>query len=90
MLFRSITELEDRDFSYTLYRFVWELKEEVDLLQRFLKWQEQPGRSRSPFRSLFHQPGTYRGGLAAQLQRLLKADPDGSFKVAKRPSGLRS
>ena len=85
-----ITELEDRDFSYTLYRFVWELKEEVDLLQRFLKWQEQPGRSRSPFRSLFHQPGTYRGGLAAQLQRLLKADPDGSFKVAKRPSGLRS
>jgi protein O-GlcNAcase/histone acetyltransferase len=76
-----ITELADRDLSYTLYRFVWELKEEVDLLQRFLKWQEQPKRSRGPFRSLFHQPGTYRGGLVARLQRLLVARPDGSFEL---------
>jgi protein O-GlcNAcase/histone acetyltransferase len=74
-----ITELRDRELSYTLYRFVWELKEEVDLLQRFVAWRDLPARRRAPFRSIFHQPGTYRGGLVARLQRLLELREDGTF-----------
>ncbi len=77
-----ITELEDRELSYTLYRFVWELKEEVDLLQRFVAWSDRPARTRGPFRSIFHQPGTYRGGLVARLQRLLEVSGDGSIAPA--------
>ena len=77
-----ITELKDRELSYTLYRFVWELKEEVDLLQRFVAWSDQPARSRGAFRSIFHQPGTYRGGGVARLQRLLALSVDGSIRPA--------
>lgn len=76
-----ITEMVDRDLGYTLYRHVWELKEELDLLQRYVAWQQQPRRGRPPFRSIFHQPGTYRGGLAAQLQQLLRLTPEGEFQV---------
>jgi protein O-GlcNAcase/histone acetyltransferase len=77
-----ITDLADRELSYTLYRHVWELKEEVDLLQRYLAWQKLPPRGRNPFRSIFHQPGTYRGGFAAELQRLLALSADGNFEPA--------
>lgn len=77
-----ITELVDRELSYTLYRHVWELKEEMDLLHRFLAWQQLPSRGRNPFRSVFHQPGTYRGGFVAELQRLLPLNMDGTFEAA--------
>lgn len=77
-----ITELVDRELSYTLYRHVWELKEEMDLLHRFVAWQKLPARGRPPMRSIFHQLGTYRGGFAAELQRLLSLNRDGSFTVA--------
>ncbi len=75
-----MTELRDRDLTYTLYRHVWELKEEGDLLLRYLSWLQDKTPGRKPFRSLFHQPGTYRGGLASDLQHCLKMKTSGEFQ----------
>ncbi|MBI1842443.1 MAG: beta-N-acetylglucosaminidase domain-containing protein [Verrucomicrobia bacterium] len=80
-----ITELRDRELSYTLYRHVWELKEEMDLFQRYFDWMESATARRSAFRSPFHQVGTYRGGFVASLQRHLELAAAGGFRPATRP-----
>ncbi len=68
-----LTELRDRPLFYALSRRAWELREELDLIERYLA---------SPERNVasdFHLPGTYRGGFVPRLQRLLVRQPDGSF-----------
>ena len=68
-----LTALRDRPLFYALSRRVWELREELDLIDRCLA---------SPERNVasdFHLPGTYRGGFVPRLQRLLVSQPNGSF-----------
>lgn len=62
-----LAELKDRELFYALWRRAWELREELDLLEKF------------PAASDFHLPGTYRGGFVPRLQRLLKQEADGTF-----------
>jgi protein O-GlcNAcase/histone acetyltransferase len=72
-----LAELRERPLFYALSRRVWELRGELDLLLGWVRsMQESPD---SPPRSDFHLPGTYRGGMAARLQRLLTQNPDGTF-----------
>jgi len=35
-LFEKLTFIKDRDLLYTLYSYMWEMKEEVQLLQAFI------------------------------------------------------
>jgi protein O-GlcNAcase/histone acetyltransferase len=78
-----MTELRDRSLFYALSRRVWELREELDLLEQFIRFKSE-GKG-GAFRSDSHQPGTYRGGLVARLQRLLVQQPDGAFTPAVNP-----
>jgi protein O-GlcNAcase/histone acetyltransferase len=72
-----LSELRDRPLFHALSRRTWELREELDLLLGYVRLKEQhPG---ALFRSDFHLPGTYRGGLVARLQQLLDPRPDGTF-----------
>jgi len=74
-----MTELRDRPLFYALNRRVWELREELELLEQFARFKcEGKG---AVFRSDSHLPGTYRGGMVARLQRLLVQQPDGAFKT---------
>ena len=68
-----LTELHDRPLFYALSRRVWELREELDLFDRYLASPEWN------VASDFHLPGTYRGGFVPRLQRLLVPQADGSF-----------
>ncbi len=68
-----LTELKDRPLFYALSRRAWELREELDLLDRYL------ASSARLVASDFHLPGTYRGGFVPRLQRLLAPQPDGGF-----------
>ncbi len=77
-----LAALDDRPLFYALSRRVWELREELELLERYVEFKSQPGQATMPFGSDFHLPGTYRGGLVARLQRLLAQNPDGSFTPA--------
>lgn len=78
-LLAKVTELGDRDLCYALYRHLWEIKEEAALMQGYVHWwQEQPRRG-ATFDSGEHRPRVYRGGLVAELQRLLPMNDTGGF-----------
>jgi protein O-GlcNAcase/histone acetyltransferase len=78
-----MTELRERPLFYALSRRVWELREELDLLERYLEFMSGRDQTGTGFTSDFHQPGTYRGGMVPQLQRLLEQQPDGTFVPAR-------
>jgi protein O-GlcNAcase/histone acetyltransferase len=71
-----MTELRQRPLFYALSRRVWELREELDLLERYVTYQSGRAAAADGFTSDFHLPGTYRGGLVPELQRLLEPRPD--------------
>ena len=82
-----LTELRDRPLFHALSRRVWELREELDLLDRYVDQKSRAGRD-TPFSSDSHLEGPYRGGMVARLQGLLTQRPDGTFTAAsaeKRP-----
>jgi protein O-GlcNAcase/histone acetyltransferase len=83
-------ELRERPLFNALSRRVWELREELDLLLRYVAALSVPTGRDAPFQSDFHRPGTYRGGLVARLQRLLVQYPDGTFGPAGEPGARPS
>jgi hypothetical protein len=80
-----MTELHERPLFYALSRRVWELREELDLLDRYFEFVSDPAKAGTGFSSDFHQPGTYRGGMVYQLQQLLQQRPDGTFVPNAQP-----
>jgi alkanesulfonate monooxygenase SsuD/methylene tetrahydromethanopterin reductase-like flavin-dependent oxidoreductase (luciferase family) len=72
-----MTALRQRPLFYALSRRVWELREELDVLLGYVRTRaENPT---APYRSDFHLPGVYRGGMVPRLQRLLAQHADGTF-----------
>lgn len=70
-LYDILTTLKDRELLHTFYRFLWDLKEESILLQRYVHWRKAHPQPHARFVSGDHRPGIYRGGVIAELQRLL-------------------
>jgi len=66
-----MTELQHRPLFYALSRRVWELREELDLLERYVAFKSSGGVANQAGHAEFHLPATYRGGMVARLQRLL-------------------
>jgi protein O-GlcNAcase / histone acetyltransferase len=78
-LFGHVTALENRELLFALYRHLWELMEEIHLLVRYAKWLQSNPSFKECFFSPEHQRKVYRGGLVAELQRLLPMDDRGCF-----------
>jgi len=78
-----MTELQHRPLFYALSRRIWELREEFDLLERYVELKSRPGQSNATFSSDFLFPGTYRGGMVPRLQRLFVHQSDGTFAPAR-------
>ncbi len=76
-----LTELRHRPLFYALSRRIWELREELDLLEQYVETKCAIGRPGIPSLTS-HLPGTYRGGMVARLQRLLVPEPNGAFTPA--------
>ena len=83
-----VTELRDRRLFHALSRRVWELREELDLLERYVECKAAGGTAPVACKSDFHLPHTYRGGLVSRLQRLLIPHPDGTFTPAYDHSNM--
>lgn len=81
----SLAELCDRPLFYALLRRIWELREEMDLLEKFVSFKASGRGCSVPFGSDFHLPETYRGSLVARLQRLLHQCPTGELIAAEYP-----
>lgn len=79
-----MAELKRRPLFHALCRRVWELREELDLLERYVTAKRDSKLSDVPCTSDFHLPGTYRGGMVPRLQRLLVPHPDGTFTPARQ------
>jgi protein O-GlcNAcase / histone acetyltransferase len=77
-----LTELRNRPLFHALSRRVWELREECDLLDRYVDHKMAAGSEDTPVKSDFHLEGTYRGGMVARMQGLLTQRPDGTFTAA--------
>ncbi|MCI0744456.1 MAG: protein O-GlcNAcase [Verrucomicrobia subdivision 3 bacterium] len=73
-----MAELRHRPLFYALSRRIWELREELELLEQHMEAARADGPSGDPSLT-FHLPGTYRGGMVAKLQRLLVQNLDGTF-----------
>jgi len=78
-----MTELRLRPLFYALSRRIWELREELELLELYVVAKADGKHPDAPFRSDFHLPGTYRGGMVPELQRLLVQQSDGTFTPMK-------
>ncbi|PYJ62093.1 MAG: hypothetical protein DME24_04750 [Verrucomicrobia bacterium] len=85
-LFDKITALKDRGLLYAVYRHIEELKQETVLLQKYLQWLSTGPTPDRIFTSAEHRPGIYRGGLVADLQRLLPMDEEGRFRHHAPPN----
>ena len=81
----GLAELRDRPLFYALLRRIWELREEMDLLEKFVAFKSNAMGRSTAFGSDFHLPETYRGSLVARLQRLLHQCPDGELIAAEYP-----
>ena len=77
-----LATLRDRALFHALNRRVWDLREELDLLVKGIEARLRGGDVDQPFRSDFHLPRTYRGGMVARLQRLIVQHEDGTFTPA--------
>lgn len=78
-LFDHLTRLQNRELLHSLYRHVWDVKEEALLMMRYLDWWKQGPAPGASLISGEHLPGTYRGGLVAALQRCLPRNSKGGF-----------
>lgn len=67
----QLANLRDRRLFYALSRRIWELREELDLLERFVKFNFSRAGHKGSFRSDFNLPKTYHGGFVPRLQKLL-------------------
>jgi hypothetical protein len=85
-----MTELRQRPLFYALSRRIWELREELDLLERYVEFKSRGEPANAAFRSDFHLPGTYRGGMVPRLQRLLVQQPDETFTPARHNGDLQT
>jgi protein O-GlcNAcase / histone acetyltransferase len=75
-----LPELNQRSLFYALSRRVWEMREELDLLVRYLDFASVGQNRPRPFTSDYHRPQTFRGGWLARLQQGLLLQADGSFR----------
>jgi protein O-GlcNAcase/histone acetyltransferase len=80
-----MASLRDRRLFYALSRRIWELREEMDLVQQYIAFHSMPQNTGSAFTPDSHLPGTYRGGFVAKFQRMLIQNDDGTI-VATAPS----
>ena len=79
-LFHKLTELENRDLLYSLYSYVWEVEHEIRYLVNYLKWlkEAKPGEE---FGRPVQLANTFRGGVAATIERFLPPDERGKVSL---------
>ncbi len=79
-----LTTLRDRSLFHALSRRVWELGEELEMLERCLAIRSVPSSANRASGSDLGVPEVYGGGMISRLQRLFVHGPDGRLVPAAR------
>lgn len=84
-MFTRLTELDNRELCYSLYRFAWDVKEETELILSYVKWalDNAAPAAGDGMVSPYHFPFCYRGGITADLQQRLAFGSDRKFRLRK-------
>jgi protein O-GlcNAcase/histone acetyltransferase len=85
-LFDKMSVLKNRELLYALYHFVWELREEIRLIRKYVDWLKTDPPAGQTFVSTDNRPGIFRGGFVAELQSLLPMDAQGRFRHKSPPA----
>jgi len=79
------TELRQRPLFHALRRRVWELREELERLETYVR--HQAGLERTGAAGSLQLPPAMRDGMIARLQRLWARQPDGTIAAARLSGG---
>ena len=74
--------IRDRALFHSMSRRIWDLREELDLLEQYLAFTLDSRDPCARFESDFHRSGTFRGGFIARLQSLLVLNADSTVTAA--------
>ncbi|XP_019868330.1 protein O-GlcNAcase isoform X2 [Aethina tumida] len=84
-LFKHLTNCNNRELLYDLYSYVWDIRVVICLLNSYIKWLGFSKGWKETFMSGDQEPWVFRGGLTADLQRLMPVDSGNDLFVYKVP-----
>ncbi|KAK6633028.1 hypothetical protein RUM43_012771 [Polyplax serrata] len=84
-LFQRLTFSANRELLYDLYPYIWDMRGVVSLLNSYVKWLGFSKGWKEAFMSGEQEPWVFRGGLTADLQRLLPVDSGTDLFLYKAP-----
>ncbi|XP_062505490.1 protein O-GlcNAcase-like isoform X2 [Corticium candelabrum] len=90
-MFVQLTDIPNRALLYDLYPYIWDVKEVVMLLDAYIAWLEAGCKKKGKQISFLPEdmePWIFRGGIAAEMQRLLPScdGPEGLFSSDIAPA----
>ncbi|XP_075532915.1 O-GlcNAcase isoform X2 [Dermacentor variabilis] len=84
-LFGRLTFVPNRALLYDLYPYLWDIKGVISLLNSYVKWIGFSKGYKEAFISGEQEPWLFRGGLTAELQRLLPLESVSDLFLYKPP-----
>lgn len=84
-LFQHMTTCNNRELLYDLYSYLWDIRGVISLLNSYIKWLGFSKGWKETFMSGEQEPWVFRGGLTADLQRLIPVDSGNDLFVYKVP-----
>ncbi|XP_042870667.1 protein O-GlcNAcase-like isoform X2 [Penaeus japonicus] len=80
-----LNKVKNRSLLYDIYPYVWDMHGVISLLNSYVKWLGFSKGWREAFMSGDQEPWVFRGGLTAELQRLIPVDASNDLFVYKTP-----
>ncbi|XP_072388676.1 protein O-GlcNAcase isoform X2 [Diabrotica undecimpunctata] len=84
-LFEHMSTCNNRELLYDLYSYIWDMRAVVSLLNSYVKWLGFSKGWKETFMSGEQEPWVFRGGLTADLQRLIPVDSGNDLFLYKVP-----
>ncbi|KAB7499146.1 Protein O-GlcNAcase [Armadillidium nasatum] len=81
----KLLKVKNRSLLYELYPYVWDMRGVISLLNSYVQWLGFSKGWREAFISGDQEPWVFRGGLTAELQRLIPVDASNDLFVYKTP-----
>ncbi|XP_074036540.1 O-GlcNAcase isoform X2 [Leptinotarsa decemlineata] len=84
-LFQHLSSCNNRELLYDLYSYIWDIRGVISLLNSYVKWLGFSKGWKETFMSGDQEPWVFRGGLTADLQRLIPVDSGNDLFIYKVP-----